>query len=83
MRREIVINDIFHDIADIFRYEYVWEPTPAPDNLLHGHGYYVMAGNSGFKLLSYKDDINHFLPTVLNRRYGIGTMKKAETPFHQ
>lgn len=79
----IINNDIFHNLADISRDEYNWELTTAPDNLLHRHGDCLMANNSGFNLLSCKDEIDHVCFIVFNHRCGIRTTTKAETPFRQ
>lgn len=62
----IVFNDIFHDLADISRDEYPWEPTPPPASLFHGHGDGLMACNNNFNLVTYKDGLNHVLRIFSN-----------------
>lgn len=52
MWRAIIINDMFHDVANIYRDEYAWLLALAPENLLHGHGDCLMEDESVLNLIS-------------------------------
>lgn len=83
MWRAIIINDMFHDVANIYRDEYAWLLALAPENLLHGHGDCLMEDESVLNLISYKDQLDYVRPIFSNHRYDIGTTTKAETSFTQ
>lgn len=60
MWRGIIINKMFHNLSDISRDEYVWEPTPAPEKLFRGHCDGVMVGDGGFNH-SDREELEHVL----------------------
>lgn len=83
MWREIIIIDMFHDLADISRDEYTWQPTPPSESLFRGHRDGLMAGNGGLNLVSYNDYVDHARTILFNLRYGIATTTAAEKRFRK
>lgn len=81
MWHAIIINDIFHDLGDIFHihihiYKYGSVPTTAPENFLRYNGESFMACKNFFNVLSYKNELEHVRPIVFN-----GCLAPHCTPF--
>lgn len=51
----ILINEIFHDLCDLARKNFIWDPRGAPHDCLVEQVDDLNPSDHGFNLLSYKE----------------------------